>query len=42
MLASETKSSIELIDTEAKKQTVLRDDIDEIKASDRSLMPEGF
>ena len=42
MLASETKSSIELIDTEAKKQTVLREDIDEIKASDRSLMPEGF
>jgi hypothetical protein len=42
MLASETKSFIELIDTEAKKQTVLREDIDEIKASDRSLMPEGF
>lgn len=42
MLASETKSSIELIDTEAKKQSVLREDIDEIKASDRSLMPEGF
>lgn len=42
MLASETKSSIEIIDTEAKKQTVLREDIDEIKASDRSLMPEGF
>ena len=33
MLASETKSSIELIDTEAKKQAVLRDDIDEILAN---------
>lgn len=42
MLASETKSAIELIDTEAKKQTVLREDIEEMKVSDSSLMPEGF
>lgn len=42
MLASETKSAIELIDTEAKKQTVLREDIEEMKASEKSLMPEGF
>lgn len=42
MLASETRSAVELIDIEAKKITILREDIDEIKVSNRSLMPEGF
>lgn len=42
MLASETKTAIELIDTEAKKQVVQRAEIEELQASNRSLMPEGF
>jgi putative membrane-bound dehydrogenase-like protein len=42
MLASETRTSIELIDTEAKRITLQRDNIDEISASEKSLMPEGF
>jgi putative heme-binding domain-containing protein len=42
LLASETRTAVELIDSEAKKQVVLREDIDEIIASPKSLMPEGF
>ncbi|TWU56652.1 Trehalose utilization [Rubripirellula tenax] len=42
MLASESKTSIELFDTEGKKISVLRDDIDEFRMSKNSIMPEGF
>ena len=42
LLASETKTSVELLDAEAKRQVVLREDIDEMAASKKSLMPEGF
>jgi putative membrane-bound dehydrogenase-like protein len=42
LLASETKTSIDLLDAEGKKQTILRDDIDELASSKKSLMPEGF
>ena len=42
LLASETKTSIDLLDAEGKKQTILREDIDELAASKKSLMPEGF
>ena len=42
LLASETKTAIELFDTEAKKHVVLREDIEELAASTKSLMPEGF
>ena len=42
LLASETKTAITLLDTEGKTQTLLRDDIDELVASKKSLMPEGF
>ena len=42
LLAAETRTAIELVDSEAKKQVVLREDIDEIIASTKSLMPEGF
>jgi putative heme-binding domain-containing protein len=42
LLASESKTSVELIDAEAKRHIVLRDDIDEMAASKKSLMPEGF
>lgn len=41
LLASESKTAIELIDVEAKKHTVLRENIDELIASKKSLMPEG-
>ncbi len=42
LLASETRTALELIDGEAKRHVILRDDIDEIVASTKSLMPEGF
>jgi putative membrane-bound dehydrogenase-like protein len=42
LLASESKTTIELFDAEAKKQTLLRDDIDRIVADTVSLMPDGF
>jgi putative heme-binding domain-containing protein len=42
LLASETKTSVELIDTEGKTESLLRDDIEELVASKKSLMPEGF
>ena len=42
LLASESKTAIELIDAEAKKRTVLREDIVKLDATTRSLMPEGF
>ncbi len=42
LLASETKTTVELLDSEGKRQTVLRQDIDEMAASKKSLMPEGF
>jgi putative heme-binding domain-containing protein len=42
LLASETKTSIELIDSEAKRHVVLREDIESLKASTKSLMPDGF
>jgi putative membrane-bound dehydrogenase-like protein len=42
LLASETKTSIEVIDAEAKRHSVLREEIDELVATRKSLMPEGF
>jgi uncharacterized protein len=42
MLAGESRTSIELINTQGKRETVLREDIDSMKASNKSLMPEGF
>ena len=42
LLAGETKTSIELVDVEGKQQTILRDDIDELASSTKSLMPDGF
>jgi putative membrane-bound dehydrogenase-like protein len=42
LLASETKTAIELIDTQAKRHIVLREDIEQLQASPKSLMPEGF
>src|SRR5262249_32608895 len=42
LLASESRTSVELIDAEAKKHVVLREDISELTATPKSLMPEGF
>ncbi|MEK6258143.1 MAG: PVC-type heme-binding CxxCH protein [Planctomycetota bacterium] len=42
LLASESKTAIEIFDTEGKKHAIQRDDIDELIASAKSLMPEGF
>jgi uncharacterized protein len=42
LLASETKTAVELIDTEGKTNKLLREDIEELVASKKSLMPEGF
>jgi putative membrane-bound dehydrogenase-like protein len=42
LLIAETRTAVELVDADAKKHVVLRDDIDQMKASQTSLMPEGF
>ena len=42
LLASESKTSIEIVDAEAKKHAIQREDIEELVASTKSLMPEGF
>jgi putative membrane-bound dehydrogenase-like protein len=42
LLASESKTTIELFDAEGKKQTLLRQDIEELLATNKSLMPDGF
>jgi uncharacterized protein len=42
MLASESKTAVELFDTDGKKQAVLREDIEQLTASPKSIMPEGF
>ena len=42
MLASETQTAVEIIDAQGKKQVVLREDIDRLNASSKSVMPEGF
>lgn len=42
MLAGESRTSIELIDSQGKRQTLLREDIEQLVGSTKSLMPEGF
>jgi putative membrane-bound dehydrogenase-like protein len=42
MLAGESKTSITIIDSQAKEQSIPREDIDELIASRKSVMPEGF
>jgi len=42
MLAGESANSMRLIDTQGKEQQVLREDIEQMTASPKSLMPEGF
>lgn len=42
LMVAETKTTLELLDTEAKRHVVLRDDVEEFVATGKSLMPEGF
>ncbi|QDU40064.1 Trehalose utilization [Maioricimonas rarisocia] len=42
MLAGETRTSIEIVDTEAKRHSLQRSEIEELIASRKSVMPEGF
>jgi putative membrane-bound dehydrogenase-like protein len=42
LLAGETRTAIVLVDGEAKKHTILREDIEQFLASSKSIMPEGF
>ena len=42
LLAAESKTAIELYDEKGKKQVILRENIDEISGSTKSMMPEGF
>lgn len=42
LLASETRTAIQLFDSQGKPQTILREEIDQLVASQQSLMPVGF
>jgi putative membrane-bound dehydrogenase-like protein len=42
LLVSETKTSIELVDAQAKRFVIQRDNIDVLKETPKSLMPDGF
>jgi len=42
LLASESKTAVELLDAENKRHVIERDNLDELKESVKSLMPEGF
>lgn len=42
LLVAESRTTIELVDAEGKTHTLARDEIEELQASPKSLMPEGF
>ncbi|MEX1041569.1 MAG: PVC-type heme-binding CxxCH protein [Pirellulaceae bacterium] len=42
LLAAESRTALEFFDAEGKRQTILRDDIEQLRATPKSLMPEGF
>jgi putative membrane-bound dehydrogenase-like protein len=42
LLASESATAIELVDVEAKRHTILRQDIESMVATNKSLMPDGL
>jgi putative heme-binding domain-containing protein len=42
LLSSESRTAIEIIDNEAKKHAVQKDDLEEFVSTNKSLMPEGF
>lgn len=41
MLASESRTAVEVVDAEGKRQQILRENIEELVATTKSLMPEG-
>ncbi len=42
MMAGESKTAIEIVNVQGKREVVLREDIERITGSQKSLMPEGF
>jgi len=42
LLASESKTAVEILDAEGKSHAILREDIEALAASKKSVMPEGF
>jgi hypothetical protein len=42
LLAAESRTALELLDADNKRHTILREDVEDLQASWRSLMPEGF
>lgn len=42
LLSAESRTTIEMVDAQGKRHTVLREDIDQLKPSTKSAMPEGF
>jgi putative heme-binding domain-containing protein len=42
LLVAESKTAVELLDAEGKRYLILREAIEDIVASNKSLMPEGF
>jgi uncharacterized protein len=42
ILAAESRTSVELIDAQAKRHTILREDIEELVGSRKSAMPDGL
>ena len=42
LLSAESLTTIEIVDSQGKRHTILREDIDELKPSKKSAMPEGF
>lgn len=42
LLASESKTAVELVDAEGKRHPFQRDDLEALTETDKSLMPEGF
>ncbi len=42
ILAAESRTSVELVDAQARRHTILREDIEELVASRKSAMPEGL
>ena len=42
LLGSESKTAVELVDAEGKRHSILRENIEQLVPSQKSLMPEGF
>jgi len=42
LLVGETRTTLEVVDSEGKRHVVLRDELETLAASPKSLMPEGF